>query len=242
MTAVLIGTFAADEPNGTSGTGIALEISAAFAAVLLLCLLAYERYWQTMISRELAERRRLAAGLHDGLVQELALISRSVRRLDGSDDRVRRIASAADRALYESQEAVRALNSEREETLAAALQRLAVDIGEREGVRVEARVAPGVQAGPAQRDAVVRAAREGIVNSARHGHAGHVDIDLTRRPIAGNETRLALRVSDDGDGFDPALLPLGLGLTMVGERAQRLGGELKIESAPRRGAVLELVV
>jgi signal transduction histidine kinase len=242
MTTVLAVMIAADHPYRAIGLGITLEICAALTAVLLLGPIAYERYWKRMISREvLSERQRLASSLHDGVLQELALISRSARQLDNSDPLVRLIASAAERALYESREAVRALDREREEALAAALQRLAGEIGGREGVLVEARVAPGVQASPAQRDALVRVAREGIVNSVRHGHARHVLVELAPSPTRGNGTRLALRVSDNGDGFD-ATLPLGLGLTMISERVQPLGGQLKIESAPGRGATLELVV
>jgi signal transduction histidine kinase len=190
----------------------------------------------------LSERQRLANSLHDGLVQELALIARSVRRLDSSDPLVRRVASAADRALYESREAIRALNGNREETLGALLHRVAVETGEREEALVEARVDSDVQASPMQRDVLARATHEGIVNAVRHGRARHVVVELTQQPGAGKRPQLALRVKDDGDGFNSGLMPSGLGLTLISERAQRAGGELKIESVPGEGSVLEVVL
>jgi signal transduction histidine kinase len=93
-----------------------------------------------------------------------------------------------------------------------------------------------------QRDALGRATHEGIVNAVRHGRATHVVVELTQRPGAGKRMQLALRVKDDGDGFDSALVPSGPGLTVISERAQRVGGELKIESVPGEGSVLEVVL
>jgi signal transduction histidine kinase len=243
MATALVATLGGYHPFRHTALRTALEVAAALAAVVVVCLLAYGRYWQAMISRELlSERKRLASSLHDGLAQELALISRSVHRLDASDSVVRHITSAVERALYESQEAIQILNGGGAEALPAALERLAAEIGEREGARVEARVAPGVQASAAQRQALLRVLREGVVNSVRHGHASEVLVELDHQPTDGTGPRLALRVRDNGEGFDPHLPPRGLGLVMMRDRAHRLGGELKIESAPGKGALLELLV
>jgi tetratricopeptide (TPR) repeat protein len=95
--------------------------------------------------RDILDKAQLARSLHDGLAQELALILRSVHRLDASDPLVRRVTSAADRALFNLREAIRALNGDREETL-TALHRVALETGEREGASVERRVDPTVEA------------------------------------------------------------------------------------------------
>jgi signal transduction histidine kinase len=240
---VLVAGLAVHDPYRTPALNVALETWAALTG-LLVCLLAYGlfRLRHTLSALVLGERQRLANSLHDGPVQELALIARTVRRLDSSDPLVRRVASATDRALYESREAIRTLNGDREETLAAQLHRVAVETGEREEALVEARLDSDVQASPMQRDALGRATHEGIVNAVRHGRATHVVVELTQRPGAGKRMQLALRVKDDGDGFDSALVPSGPGLTVISERAQRVGGELKIESVPGEGSVLEVVL
>ncbi len=54
---------------------------------------------------------------------------------------------------------------------------------------------------------------------------------------------LRLRVEDDGIGFDPTSVhPRGFGLVVMRERATAIGGRLEIESAPRGGTQIEVLV
>jgi signal transduction histidine kinase len=55
--------------------------------------------------------------------------------------------------------------------------------------------------------------------------------------------RLALEVTDDGVGFDPAAAEVRgrrLGLTSMEERARALGGTLRIDSTPGAGTRVRL--
>jgi signal transduction histidine kinase len=57
--------------------------------------------------------------------------------------------------------------------------------------------------------------------------------------------RSGVEVSDDGVGFQPDRAELRsrhLGLTSMEERAQELGGELEIRSAPGAGTTVRLKV
>ena len=66
--------------------------------------------------------------------------------------------------------------------------------------------------------------------------------DPVLRPLYPEED-LVIEVVDDGTGFDPDLPRSGtIGLTSMRERAQRLGGELTIESQPGAGTQLCLRV
>ena len=87
--------------------------------------------------------------------------------------------------------------------------------------------------------AVVRIVRELAINAVRHGHASRIDV---RGGMTGG--RLVVFVKDDGTGFDPAKRP-GMaeghfGLSGVEERLRRLGGGLRIDSAPGKGTVMEV--
>lgn len=82
--------------------------------------------------------------------------------------------------------------------------------------------------------ACFRIAQEGLTNALRHACAGEV-----RLALADDEGRLRLEVVDDGDGFDPKG-PRGLGLIVMRERAQSVGGALQISSAPGAGTRIML--
>ena len=83
---------------------------------------------------------------------------------------------------------------------------------------------------------VFRVVQESVTNVFRHAGASRVEVDLQ-----GNATRLALRVVDDGRGFDlgealeRAAVGRHLGLMGMRERIESMGGTLSIESSPGRG-------
>jgi signal transduction histidine kinase len=84
---------------------------------------------------------------------------------------------------------------------------------------------------------LIRIAREAIVNALRHGRAGHVRMELCY-----TERQVTLRVSDDGQGFDPAVVPLSdghYGLIGMRERVAEIAGKFEVVSVPGRGTRIE---
>jgi len=77
-----------------------------------------------------------------------------------------------------------------------------------------------------------RIVQEALTNVARHARASRVDVHLRINDTA----RLSIR--DDGRGFDPQAPAEGIGLAGMRERAQALGGDLRIESSPNEGTRL----
>ena len=84
-----------------------------------------------------------------------------------------------------------------------------------------------------------RAARELLSNVARHAEVHEAAIRLRRMG-----RYVALRVSDQGRGFDPRKLKetSGFGLLSIRERVELLGGRVKIASAGGRGTRVRIVV
>jgi two-component system sensor histidine kinase UhpB len=87
--------------------------------------------------------------------------------------------------------------------------------------------------------AVFRMFQEMLTNIERHAQANRVTVEVRRAT-----NRLVLRVHDNGRGVaaTQALAPSSFGLLGMRERAQLLGGTLKIESAPGRGTTLTAAI
>jgi two-component system sensor histidine kinase DegS len=79
---------------------------------------------------------------------------------------------------------------------------------------------------------VFRAIQELLGNAARHSQANLVKVILDL-----GEDRIRVSVDDNGKGFDPDSIQQGnsLGLKLIRERAEMLGGNFEIDSALGKG-------
>src|SRR5258708_22034619 len=95
---------------------------------------------------------------------------------------------------------------------------------------MELDLVPGVRLSAGRAQALVRIACEAVTHAARHSGASRVSLNLER-----DGSRVRLRVSDSGRGFDTTV-PCGrFGVISMRERARLGGGELRISSPPGRG-------
>ena len=87
--------------------------------------------------------------------------------------------------------------------------------------------------------AAYRTAQEALTNISKHARCTQVGIDLTD-----TNSVLTLEISDNGQGFAPALVgkPKAFGLKGLHERAKSVGGWLDISTAAGRGASIILSV
>ncbi|HEX7974347.1 MAG TPA: GAF domain-containing sensor histidine kinase [Anaerolineales bacterium] len=197
------------------------------------------------------ERNRLAREIHDTLAQGLAGIALQLETADAlleSGDDIDRSRRAVQQALALSrsnlEEARRSVLDLRAaplegRSLAAALQALAADTSEKEGLLVTCEITGGTRPLPARLEAgLYRIAQEALSNIVQHAQARHAALRLASRPGL-----VRLTIADDGQGFDPAEIPAGrFGLVGLNERARLLGGSLQILSSPGAGARIEVTI
>jgi two-component system, NarL family, sensor histidine kinase UhpB len=55
-----------------------------------------------------------------------------------------------------------------------------------------------------------------------------------------NSGRVSFKVSDDGKGFDPSTVKMGVGLESIRSRIEKLGGEMVLETIPGKGTTIIL--
>ena len=92
-------------------------------------------------------------------------------------------------------------------------------------------VAAALDLGPERLDAelettIYRFVQEALTNVAKHAHAEHVRVHVTRAPDA-----LEVEIVDDGRGFRVEQRAEGFGLVGMHERAALVGGAMRVESS-----------
>lgn len=224
--------------------------SAAGAAVVVVGLVLMLGPGLARLGRSLADERRqrirseeradVAAHLHDGVLQTLALIQKRA----GDDKAVRSLARRQERELRSWLYGARGSggvpldsNGHADSTTVATLLRRELDdLEDHYAVRFDAVLVGDAPLDDAGR-ALVAAGREAALNAARHAGVDTVDVYLEVEP-----DRTSLFVRDRGSGFDPATVPADRrGLAdSISARVKRHGGTAEIRSAPGEGAEIEL--
>jgi two-component system sensor histidine kinase UhpB len=120
--------------------------------------------------------------------------------------------------------------------LEAAIREYIQRYQQRTGIAVELQF-DGVagQLQPEEQLALYRIAQEALTNVAKHAQASQVMIRLETIDQVGR-----LVIADNGVGFDPNAVRTpaeghGLGLLSIRDRAESIGGTLRVESSPGQG-------
>jgi signal transduction histidine kinase len=216
------GPIAIDPLNGTVLSLLCTQLSAGIMTARLrreLQAAAMER-----------ERRTLAAEVHDGLAQYLAVARRELALPEPDRERLVEAVESAHRLVRAR---LQVLSSETPSSL-----RSAIDSAARRA-RVSVKVCGRGEAGPELVTLAARVVSEAVANADAHASAGAVVISYEA-----TEEALTLTVTDDGCGFDPARAPGvedgHLGLTVMRERARGYGGECSVVSTPGSGTQVRL--
>jgi signal transduction histidine kinase len=177
------------------------------------------------------ERAELAAMIHDQVLHTLALIQRNA----GDVKAVLRLARGQERTLRNWLYKSTASPAER---FAAAVEEAAAEVEDTYAIAVETVVVGDLDVDDRVR-AVVAAAREALVNAARHAKVSTVSLYAEVEPDAIN-----VFVRDRGAGFDMSTVEddrHGVRGSIIG-RMQRHGGRAEIRSEPGSGTEVRLTM
>ncbi|WP_264487035.1 sensor histidine kinase [Luteolibacter arcticus] len=194
-----------------------------------------------------AERNRLARDLHDTLEQGLTGIHLRVHSIgpDEADaspetrEHLQAVESLVRQCHAEMRQSIWNLRSVALEKfdLAEALERAAKSLTLGSHIRVDVRQSVSGRLPALVEDNLLRIGQEAITNAVKHADASVIAIDL--QVTAG---RAVLSVADDGGGIRKAAAPGHFGLTGMHERAQRIGGTLRVDSNSQGGTTVEVEV
>ena len=195
-----------------------------------------------------AERGRLAQELHDSVTQalysvtlyaEATRMAMSVGKQDVAAENLQELHKLAREAMIDMRMLIFELHPPvvEEEGLVAALQARLAAVESRAGLQTEIHVEGERRLPLPVAGELFWIALEAFNNVIKHAHAQKVIVALQF-----DDQRVSLEITDDGVGFDPAMTGEsgGMGLQGMGERVQRIGGELEIVSAPGQGTRLRV--
>lgn len=219
---------------------------ALFGALVLLggVLVLFAPWWLATLNdlseeREarvrIEERAKVAAHLHDSVLQTLTLIERAA----GDEAAVVRLARTQERELRQWLFEPETVESDEDaSTFVSLLRHLEDEIENDYDTRVEL-VIVGDCASTEALVALVAAGREAAINAARWSGAGSISIYAEVEPTA-----LSLFVRDRGRGFDVSSVPSDRhGITLsIRQRIAQHGGSANVKSTVGEGTDVELSV
>lgn len=199
----------------------------------------------------LEERDRLAREIHDSVAQGLASL---LVRLDTVESLAKRgrvdelaievaaLRGAGAEIYGDVREAIAELRTRPDPGplgLRRALTDYATQFGDRTGIAMHIETASmdgsNQDLAPAAEVQLLRIAQEALTNVRKHAHAQHADVRFWQDAAGWH-----VGVRDDGVGFDPTAVAADtggrhVGLTIMRERAESVGGRLDVRSKPGEG-------
>ncbi len=195
-----------------------------------------------------AERQHIAQHLHDTLAQNISYLRLKLDQLTGENaireigvvlQELERMRSTADEAYQQVRSTLDELNLSRGEDLLTTVERQGQAISDRAGFKLK--VGQTGTPFPLPEDVnrqVLYVAREALHNVEKHAHAANVKMQFLWL-----EHELIVKFTDDGTGFCPPERKDGhYGLWIMQQRAQEIGGTVKVAQAGERGTEVTLWV
>ncbi|PYZ95577.1 two-component sensor histidine kinase [Alteribacter lacisalsi] len=204
-----------------------------------------ERSLQEVVAEE---RTRLARELHDSVSQQLFAASMMMATINETrppeDDTMKKQLAMVGRMIEQSQLEMRALLLHlrpvalKNKTLEEGVKELLSELKEKVPLKIQVKAEP-LELEKGVEDHLFRILQEAVSNILRHAKADKMTVLCVSR-----DDYVILRVTDNGIGFDvdKAAEKSSYGLTNMKERAEAIGGDLKIVSVAGEGSYYEVKV
>ncbi|MFL6132773.1 MAG: sensor histidine kinase, partial [Nocardioidaceae bacterium] len=201
------------------------------------------RLQQHALSASDLERRRIARDLHDGVMQELSgagyALSAAMTAVPPENDDALRMMEQVNAVIRDAGASLRSMltdiypTSLERDGLEAAVAEL-VERTSSSGIAVTTDLTDLCDVPLEATQLSYRVIREGLHNVRRHSQAHHVEVAATRKG-----SQVFISVADDGRGpTTPDNEEGHLGLRLLADTVQDLGGTLRLAARPDGGAVL----
>jgi signal transduction histidine kinase len=194
------------------------------------------------------ERERIAREIHDGVAQFVGYVNHKVSaillllqdgRMEEAGSQLRQLSDASQETFVELRADVLGLRMSEvsENGIETFLAEYARKFGDLSGIEVEFHTnlnGSSPEVSPESELHLLRITQEALANTYKHAETRQAWIDLTLR-----EHTLELTIGDDGLGFDPDRSPDDrrphFGLKTMQERAEAMGADFHLDTAPGEG-------
>lgn len=198
------------------------------------------------------ERLRIAREMHDGMAQVVAYVNTKAQAVQAfmakgnhqeASKQLDELAKASRDVYHEIREGILALRTGLgpDLPLAQSLGEYVERWREQSGIRADIEIRGCPSLTPLAELQLLRILQEALSNVRKHSRA-----DLARVRLAQQNGKIYAEVQDDGHGFDQEAVHREgfprFGLAIMRERAQSIGAELSIESAPGQGTRVSVEV
>jgi signal transduction histidine kinase len=217
----------------------------------------HEALMRRAVEASTQERRRIAATLHDGVVQQLAgtsftIAGQAQRAENQGDQQLAENLAAAAATVRDSVAGMRSLlvdiyppslGAGGAGGFAAALSDLTKSVSTPSvQVRLNLYAEAAAVLNSDQQQAIFRVAQECLRNAAKHAKASTIVLSLTR-----DGALVTLEVADDGTGFDlgsadQAAVPGHFGLQLMADAAETVDAALSLWSSRDRGTLVRMEI
>ncbi|GAX41461.1 serine/threonine protein kinase and signal transduction histidine kinase with GAF and PAS/PAC sensor [Tolypothrix sp. NIES-4075] len=197
----------------------------------------------------LEERNRMAREIHDTLAQAFTgivlhngtAIELMTKKPHKAQAHMETVDELARTGLTEARRSVAALRPKLLESgdLLSALKHLTTQMKPATDTHITCEViGTAYSASPDVENNLLRIGQEALTNAIKYAHATEIQVELVYE-----EMQCCLQIRDNGQGFDTnQIMNQGFGLLGMSERAERIGGELIVNSQPGLGTEIVVIV